>query len=128
MPWQPLTAFRDPASLLQTGHPVSFNNTAQYFPSQMGNRGVNGCRPRFGSDPLHSLERNHFARNLCKPLQARLNRDEPAVHGHDVAGVIPPRTTGGLNTLDDPGADPQRVAAVRLLDRLVRRALHARAE
>jgi hypothetical protein len=35
--------YKDPASQLQTGHPVAFGNTAQYFPSQTGTRGVNGA-------------------------------------------------------------------------------------
>ena len=35
---------RDPANLLQTGHAVTFGNTAQYFPQQTGAvRGVNGA-------------------------------------------------------------------------------------
>jgi hypothetical protein len=34
--------YKDPANSLTTGHPVTFFNTAQYFPPQTGARGVNG--------------------------------------------------------------------------------------
>jgi hypothetical protein len=35
--------YKDPASQLQTGHPVGFGYTGQYFPQQTGARGVNGA-------------------------------------------------------------------------------------